>query len=79
MPMTPHFVLNPAFQIIAAYIIFIAGFLVLFLLAMLSIAVVCIVYRFANQLAIYLWQSQHSPPVREAKQTIALTPHPSHD
>jgi hypothetical protein len=77
--MSPHFVLNPAFQIVAAYIIFIAGFLVLFSLALLSIVAVCIVYRFANQLAAYLRPSEHLPRVREAKPTIALTPHPSHD
>jgi hypothetical protein len=78
--MNPHFVLNPAFQIIAAYIIFIAGFLVLFALALLSIGGVCILYRLANQFAGYFWQSQQSPRVREAKQQpIALTPHPSHD
>ena len=77
--MNPHFVLNPAFQIIAAYIIFIAGFLVLFALSLLSIGGVCILYRVANQLASYFWQSEQSPRVREAKQPIALTPHPSHN
>jgi uncharacterized membrane protein len=76
--MTPHFVLNPTFQIVAAYIIFIAGFVVLFALAFLCIALVWLMYRCANGLTLLLSQSEGEPWVPESSQPITLTPRPYH-
>jgi hypothetical protein len=63
--MTFLLVFNPVFQMLAAYIIFIAifiaGFVALFTFALLCVAVVWILYRCANRLAVLISQSHRQP------------------
>lgn len=71
--MTPHlFVLNPEFQIIAAYIIFIAGFVVLFSLALLCIVGGWLAYQGAIRLALFVRQSLGQEWTPESNRPIAL-------
>jgi len=76
-------VFNPVFQMVAAYIIFIAifiaGFVALFTFALLCVAVVWILYRCANRLAVLISQSQRRQLAPQSKEPIALTAQPYHE
>jgi hypothetical protein len=74
--MTPHFVLNPAFQIVAAYLIFIVGFFALFALALFFLALVCLLYRGANSL---LSRSERQKWTLVSRPQITLTPLQYHE
>jgi hypothetical protein len=73
--MAPHFLLNPAFQIVAAYLIFIVGFALLFALALFCIALICLMYKGAIWL-LPQWERQEWSP--QSKQTMGLTPQAYH-
>ena len=77
--MTYSLVFNPVFQMVAAYIIFIAGFVALFTFALLCVAVVWILYRCANRLAVLISQSERHRLAPQSKEPIALTARPYHE
>jgi hypothetical protein len=81
--MTYPFIFNPVFQIVAAYIIFIAiciaGFVALFTFAILCVAVVWILCRCANRLAVLISQSERQQLPPQSKEPIALTAQPYHE
>jgi predicted membrane protein len=80
--MTYPLVFNPVFQMVAAYIIFIAifiaGFVALFTFALLCVAVVWILYRCANRVAVLISQSEQQL-APQSKEPIALTVQPYHE
>jgi hypothetical protein len=81
--MTYPLVFDPVFQVVAAYIIFIAifiaGFVALFTFALLCVAAVRILYRCANRLAVLTSQSERPQLAPQSKEAMALTAHPYHE
>jgi hypothetical protein len=78
-----HFpIFNRGLQMLAAYIIFagmfIVGFLTLFAFCCLGVAVVWVLYRCANRLAVLLPQFRKSSWVRGPKKPAAFIARPSH-
>jgi hypothetical protein len=49
--MDSHSFVNPAFQVLAAFVIFLTGFMALFLFTLVCAAVVWILYRCTNRVA----------------------------
>lgn len=71
--MNLHLIYNPAFQMVAAYMIFVAGFLALFAFSILCFGVVWTLHRCAKRLAVLMARSRREQPALESTAPMAFT------
>ena len=70
--MNSHTLLNPAIQTIAAFLIFVTGFVALFVLVLASIAVVGFLYWAAHRLAVLLAELRKRKSTRSSMNPVSL-------